>query len=123
VRLSYKNKNLIFHKLLRLSQGSQKFSSCNICTRFITTILGFCPGFIYSPASEETDTSAIYRNNEGWITIQNRGQCNYPKDFFSIKNWNEYENGFGIPGKIDGVDICFSASFSNPFSILRIQTK
>ena len=67
---------------------------------FRILILGFCPGSIYSPASQKTDTTLIYRNREEWITIQNRGQCNFPKNFFSDKTWNEYKIGFGIPGII-----------------------
>ena len=35
---------------------------------------------------------------EDWIPIQNRGQCNYPKNFFFDKTWNDYKIGFGIPG-------------------------
>jgi len=66
----------------------------------LTLILGFCPGSTaYSPASQETGTAVIYRNREGWTTIQNRGQCNYPEDFFFRKTLTEYKNGFGIPGK------------------------
>lgn len=33
----------------------------------------------------------------GWTTIQHRGQYGNPKDFFE-KSWEEYVEGFGIPG-------------------------
>jgi hypothetical protein len=45
--------------------------------------------------------SIIYRDPEGWIPIQTRGQCpSYPKDFFAHKNWTDYANGFGKPGRV-----------------------
>ena len=34
----------------------------------------------------------------GWTSIQHRGQYGNPKDYFS-KNWIEYAQGFGNPGK------------------------
>ena len=34
----------------------------------------------------------------GWTSIQHRGQYGNPKDYFS-KNWIEYAQGFGSPGK------------------------
>ena len=32
-----------------------------------------------------------------WTVIQRRGQFGNPKDFFSLKLWADYANGFGIP--------------------------
>jgi len=37
--------------------------------------------------------------DDGWTVIQSRGQFNNPKDFFSLKLWNDYKYGFGTPGK------------------------
>jgi len=34
---------------------------------------------------------------DGWTSIQHRGQHGNPKDYFS-KNWSEYVQGFGSPG-------------------------
>ena len=34
----------------------------------------------------------------GWTTIQHRGQYGNPQNYFA-KNWVEYEEGFGNPGK------------------------
>ena len=36
---------------------------------------------------------------DGWTTIQHRGQYGNAKDYFSAKNWADYEAGFGSPGK------------------------
>jgi hypothetical protein len=61
-------------------------------------LLEFCPGQIYNLATFDSNQyGLIYRDGEGWIPIQTRGQCGYPKDFFS-KTWNEFRNGFGVPG-------------------------
>ena len=35
----------------------------------------------------------------GWKLIQRRGQYGNPEDFFSLKLWNDYEQGFGEPEK------------------------
>ena len=35
---------------------------------------------------------------DGWTVIQSRGQFNSSDDYF-YKNWNEYVQGFGTPGK------------------------
>ena len=34
----------------------------------------------------------------GWTSIQHRGQYGNPRDYFS-KNWVDYVNGFGSPGR------------------------
>ena len=35
---------------------------------------------------------------EGWTVVQHRGQYGNPQDYFA-KNWSEYSEGFGSPGK------------------------
>ena len=35
---------------------------------------------------------------DGWTSIQHRGQYGNPRDYFS-KNWADYVTGFGSPGK------------------------
>ena len=35
---------------------------------------------------------------ESWIVIQSRGQFGNPDDYF-VRNWTQYEEGFGVPGK------------------------
>ena len=41
-----------------------------------------------------------YCTGDGWTVIQSRGQFGNPKDYFSIKKWEEYKNGFGEPGNL-----------------------
>jgi hypothetical protein len=36
---------------------------------------------------------------DGWTVIQSRGQFNNPKDYFSLKKWNDYVAGFGTIGE------------------------
>ena len=36
--------------------------------------------------------------DKGWTVIQSRGQFGNAKDYF-YRNWTEYVNGFGEPGK------------------------
>ena len=36
--------------------------------------------------------------SDGWTVIQSRGQFGNPVDYF-LRNWTQYVEGFGIPGK------------------------
>ena len=36
----------------------------------------------------------------GWTSIQHRGQYGNPSDYFS-RNWSDYVKGFGTSGKIN----------------------
>ena len=60
----------------------------------------FCPGLVYNlTVFYYNQTGPVYRDDLGWIPIQTRGQCGYPNNFFGLQKWNEYRNGFGLPGK------------------------
>ena len=37
-------------------------------------------------------------DEDGWTVIQKRGQHDNPVDFF-YRKWDQYVNGFGLPGK------------------------
>ena len=55
-------------------------------------------------ASDSNITGLIYRDPEGWIPIQTRGQFpSYPQDFFSVRNWSDYANGFGQLGMLNTI--------------------
>jgi hypothetical protein len=56
----------------------------------------FCPG-IYNYWKDPLDPF-IYRDKDGWIPIQTRGQCGFPNNYFSTKLWADYVIGFGLPG-------------------------
>ena len=38
-------------------------------------------------------------DNGGWTVLQSRGDFGNPEDYF-YRSWNDYENGFGEPGKV-----------------------
>ena len=47
---------------------------------------------------------------DGWTVIQSRGQFGNPQDYFSVKTWEDYKNGFGEPGfRINQFIICLSS--------------
>ncbi len=60
-----------------------------------------CSGLVYTlDSSAYNRTGVIYRDPKGWIPIQTRGQFpSYEQDFFGLKNWSDYANGFGDPGR------------------------
>ena len=39
----------------------------------------------------------VYCDPDGWTVIQSRGQFGNPQEYF-LRNWDEYERGFGEPG-------------------------
>ena len=43
-------------------------------------------------------TVDAYCEVDGWTIVQARGQYDNAKDYFQ-KNWQEYQVGFGVPGK------------------------
>ena len=48
----------------------------------------------------EPDTEvAAYCLDEGWTVFQSRGPFGNAKDFF-YKKWDEYVEGFGVPGAL-----------------------
>jgi|LakMenEpi03Aug12_release.lakeMendotaPanAssembly.Ray.scaffolds.fasta_scaffold2438584_1 hypothetical protein len=52
-------------------------------------------------ASDSNRTGLIYRDPEGWIPIQTRGQFpSYLQNVFSGRNWSDYANGFGQLGMV-----------------------
>jgi hypothetical protein len=68
-------------------------------------------------SSDDNIIGLIYRDPEGWIPIQTRGQFpSYQQDFFSRRNWSEYANGFGDPGKVSmkvNTIMLFPGTFKN----------
>ena len=59
-----------------------------------------------------------YCTKDGWTVIQSRGQFGNPKDYFSVKQWQDYKNGFGEPG----FEIIYSL-FSVSLSLVPIIVK
>ena len=51
-------------------------------------------------AAPEATTYTTMCSEDGWTLIQARGQFENPGDFF-YRGWNEYVNGFGIPGRLN----------------------
>ena len=43
-------------------------------------------------------TSKAFCEVDGWTVIQSRGQYGNAQDYF-YKNWNDYKEGFGVPGE------------------------
>ena len=40
------------------------------------------------------------KDDGGWTVLQSRGDFGNPEDYF-FKGWDEYENGFGVPSKVN----------------------
>ena len=47
---------------------------------------------------------------ESWIVVQSRGQFGNPDDYF-VRNWTQYENGFGVRAS-DHLQCTCSAAFA-----------
>ena len=67
----------------------------------------------------EDSYKTFYSDEGGWTVLQNRGDFGNPEDYF-YKGWDEYENGFGEPTKVNlfGVlvlSLRVPIDHSNPF--------
>ena len=62
---------------------------------------GSLPG-VYSLQLDEVTEVYAHCLADGWTVFQSRGQFGNPDDFF-LKEWTQYEDGFGTPGNLHRV--------------------
>ncbi len=64
----------------------------------------------------------VYCAKNGWTVFQSRGQFGNPENYF-VRNWNEFEAGFGVPGLFSFTCLSCIYLFAANYLLVYLQAK